>query len=79
MQIKVATEEERLRDWTRLAERGRRSSQNKEGNRIIIPAGQRPAAMRNGALRCKRVGGISDSAEFDGLGKVKTSKHAAIR
>lgn len=39
------------------------SKQNKDGE-IIIPAGQRPAAMKNGALRCKRVCGIFDWPEF---------------
>lgn len=39
------------------------SKQNEDGE-IIIPAGQRPAAMKNGALRCKRVCGIFDWPEF---------------
>lgn len=40
------------------------SNQNKDGDRIIIPAGQRALAMKNIALRCKRVCGIFDLPKF---------------
>lgn len=39
-------------------------SSQKKDKEIIIPAGQRPVAMKNDAQRCKRVCGIFDQPEF---------------
>lgn len=51
-------------DGAMSLERKSRSNQNKDGDRIIIPAGQRALAMKNIALRCKHVCGIFDLPKF---------------
>lgn len=50
--------------WHNVTCRKSRSNQNKDGDRIIIPAGQWALAMKSITLRCKHVCGIFDSPEF---------------